>query len=244
MKNLQERPKRHPFISVVIPAFNEEKYLRRCLEALKKQDYKNNFEIIVVDNNSKDRTSSIAREFGVRVILEKKQGNTFALERGMMEAKGDIIAATDADSQVRPDWLSIIKKAFENSDIAAVTGVVRLDSKSRIKRISLSALYAIFINITTFIGKPNIAGFNFAVRKDAFLKVGGIDTKFVMSPDVDLGIRLERVGKVSVINNLSVLTSARRWEEGFVPTLWEYARGYIYTVWLRKPPKVKQAVIR
>lgn len=234
----------HPLITVVIPAFNEEKYLRHCLEALKKQSYKSNYETIVVNNNSTDKTLQVAKEFGAKIILEKKQGYVFALNRGMEEASGDIIAVTDADTQVSSDWLSIIDKAFKNPKVAAVTGVVKLDYKSKLVSISLSALYTIFINISTFIGKPNLAGFNFAVRKNAFLKAGGVNTKFEMSPDVDLGIRLGKMGEVKVVNSLSAFTSARRWEEGFVPTLWEYTKGYVYTTWLRKPADVKQKPIR
>src|SRR3989344_2360117 len=105
-------------------------------------------------------------------------------------------------------------------------------------------LWEIFLHIGSFIDRPNLTGFNFAVRKDAFLKVGGINTMFEMSPDVDLGIRLKEIGKVKVVNSLSVLTSARRWEERFVPTLWEYTKGYVYTTWFRKPPKVKQEPVR
>lgn len=59
-----------PFFSVVIPAFNEEKFLPNCLKSLKEQDFKD-FEIIVVNNNSIDKTAKIAKEFGARVIFEK-----------------------------------------------------------------------------------------------------------------------------------------------------------------------------
>ena len=162
----------------------------------------------------------------------------------MDEAKGDIIAGTDADSQVSSNWLSIIEKAFEDPEVVAVTGLVRTNAKSRIVGKSMDITYAILVNIGAFIGMPNLSGFNFAVRKDALVKVGGVNEMFQMSPDVDLGIRLNKIGIVKVINNLSVLTSARRWEEKFVPTIWEYAKGYIYTAWLRKPPPIKQAAIR
>ena len=69
-----------PAISVVIPAFNEEKYLPACLEALKKQTFKN-YELIVVDNNSTDKTAQIAKKFGARVVKEKKQGRNMACGR-------------------------------------------------------------------------------------------------------------------------------------------------------------------
>lgn len=234
-----------PFISIVVPSYNEEKYLPNCLRTIANQKIpKNEYEVIVVDNNSTDKTSQIAKKFGAKIIKEKKQGYVFALQKGMSEAKGSIIAVVDADTKVDSNWLAVIEKAFKDPDIVAITGRVKLDIKSKFINISTGALYTIFLHISSFIDKPNLTGFNFAVRKDAFLKVGGINTLFEMSPDVDLGIRLNKIGKVKVVNGLSVLTSARRWEERFVPTLWEYTKGYVYTTWLRKPPKLKQKPIR
>lgn len=236
---------KYPFISVVIPAFNEERYLPLCLESFKSQAYpKDRFQIIVVDNNSTDKTSQIAKEFGAKVILEKRQGNTFALKRGMDTANGDIIAGTDADSKIASDWLLTIGKEFLDPKVVAITGSVRLGAKSALMGTLMNILYIISMHISAFIGKPNLSGFNFAVRKDAFLKVGSINSMFGMSPDVDLGIRLSKVGRVKVVNKLSVVTSARRWEEGFWPTLWDYFKGYIYAAWLRKPPKIKQKPVR
>lgn len=234
-----------PFISIVVPSYNEEKYLSNCLKTIANQKFpKDKYEVIVVDNNSTDKTSKIAEKFGAKVVLEKRQGYVFSLQKGMNEAKGDIIAVTDADTKVSSNWLSVIEKAFKNPDIVAITGRVNLDIKSKFIKISTSALYTMFLYISEFIDKPNLIGFNFAVRKKAFLRVGGVNTLFEMSPDLDLGIRLNKIGIVKVIKSLSVSTSARRWEERFVPTIWEYAKGYIYTIWLRKPSKVKQKPVR
>lgn len=232
-------------ISVVIAAFNEEKYLPSCLSSLKAQNFpKDDYEVIVADNNSTDNTVKIAKDFGAGVIQETKQGYVFALNKGMNKAKGDIIAVTDADTKVSSNWLSIIEKAFVDPQVVAITGRVKLNTKSKFVNISTSALYTLFLHMSALIDKPNLNGFNFAVRKEVFLKVGGLSTLFEMSPDVDLGIRLNKIGIVKVVNSLSVLTSARRWEDRFVPTLWEYAKGYIYTTWLRKPSKVKQKPVR
>jgi glycosyltransferase involved in cell wall biosynthesis len=231
-------------ISVVIPAFNEEAYIENCLAALKKQNYKEEFEIILVDNNSTDKTSQIAKKFGVKVILEKKRGYAFALKRGMNEARGDIIAVTDADTQVAADWLLTIKKIFSKPGVVAATGLVDIDTKSKFVDISISTLYAIFMHVSAFIGKPNLSGFNFAVRKDAFLKAGGLNTLFEMGPDVDLGLRLAKIKKVEMVNDLRVLTSVRRFEKRFMQSLWEYISGYVYATWLRKPPKFRQKPIR
>lgn len=233
-------------ISVVVTAFNEEKYLSKCLEALNNQTYpKNKFSITVVDNNSTDRTVQIAKEFGVRVISEKRQGNTFALKRGMDEARGDVIAVTDADTQVDNNWLWTINKIFLDSKVVAATGSMYMDAKSKITGRLIDIAYLIIMHIGMFIGKPNLSGFNFAVRRNAFLQVGGINILFEMSSDVDLGIRLNKIGKIRMVNDLRVVTSSRRLERsGFLRILWDYVKGHIYAAWLRKPPSIKQAAIR
>lgn len=231
-------------ISVVIPAYNEEAYLENCLAALKKQNYKGEYEIILVDNNSTDKTSQIAKKFGANVVLEKKQGYVFALKRGMSEAKGDIIAVTDADTQVPTDWLSLIAEAFGEESVVAITGLAKVQVGLRIMDVLMNLSFALFSMSTLMIGKPNLNGFNFAVRKEAFMKAGGLNTDFLMGPDVDLGIRLAKMGKIQVSKHLLVQTSARRWQKDFMSALQEYATGYVYATWFRKPPPVKQTAIR
>lgn len=235
---------KHPLITVVIPAFNEEKYLRYCLESLKRQSYKNNFEIIVVDNNSTDKTPQVAKEFGAKVISEKKQGYVFALKKGMDEAKGEIIAVTDADCQVASDWLDKIAKAFKSKKIIGVTGNCRLSSTSKSIEDVSHIMFHFFLVGTFRMKKPNMNGLNCAIRRDVYKKIGGIDTRFTMSPDVDLGMRLKKYGKVIYLKDLIVTTSARRFENRIFEALLEYGKGYVYSVWLRKPPPVEQTVIR
>jgi glycosyltransferase involved in cell wall biosynthesis len=95
------------FFSVVIPAYNEERYLPRCLESLRAQNYPaKEFEIIVVDNASTDATPDIARRFGARVVYESAKGIAHARQRGFEAAQGEFIANTDADTAVPNNWLS------------------------------------------------------------------------------------------------------------------------------------------
>lgn len=82
-------------ISVVIPAYNEEKGIVKVIDDFS-QPYID--EIIVVDNNSNDRTAEFAKKKGARVVMERKQGYGYALVRGMKDAKGDIIVLTEADA--------------------------------------------------------------------------------------------------------------------------------------------------
>lgn len=233
-----------PLITVVVPAFNEEKYLRHCLESLRKQNYKSSYETIVVDNNSTDKTPQVAKEFGAKVISEKKQGYVFALKRGMDEAKGEIIAVTDADCEVAPNWLEEIAKVFKDKKIIGLTGNCRLSSPSKSFEDVSHIMFHFFLVGTFRMRKPNMNGLNCAIRRDVYKRIGGIDTRFTMSPDVDLGMRLKKYGKVVYLKDLIVSTSARRFENRIFQALLEYGKGYVYSVWLRKPPPVEQSVIR
>lgn len=110
-------------ISTIIPAFNEEKYIRKCLESLKKQTILPD-EIIVVDNNSIDNTVNIAKEFGVKVVSEHKQGMIFTRNRGFEEASFDIISRCDADTVLPSYWIATIKSNFEKRKIDALVGSI------------------------------------------------------------------------------------------------------------------------
>jgi len=118
-----------PPISIIIAAYNEEKYLAKCLRALQPQ-LKTGDEIIVVDNNSFDSTVAIAKQFNVRVIKEKHQGMSFARNTGFNAAKNKILARTDADTEVCVDWLQAVREFFTSvnskNELTAITGPVYL----------------------------------------------------------------------------------------------------------------------
>jgi glycosyltransferase involved in cell wall biosynthesis len=232
-------------VSVVITAYNEEEYLPRCLLALSKQTFpKDRFEVIVVDNNSTDKTAEIAKSYGATVIKEEKQGNTFALKRGLLEAKGEIIASTDADTVVSNRWVEVIYNAFLDPKVVAATGPADIETKNKAFYIFARNFYDVFVKFHILIGKSAITGFNFAVRKKTLEEIGGVDEKFTMSPDVDLGIRMGKKGKVIFLKDMVALTSYRRWQENPSKTFWTYFKGYLWSIWFRKPPPVKQNVVR
>jgi glycosyltransferase involved in cell wall biosynthesis len=110
-------------ISIVIPVFNEERHIRGCLEAIARQSVMPN-EVIVVDNNSTDKTGDIAREFSfVRVVHESQQGRGYARSKGFNEAKHEIIGRIDADSRIAPDWVERVLAAFSaDPELSGVTG--------------------------------------------------------------------------------------------------------------------------
>src|SRR2546427_622165 len=92
-------------ISVVVAAKNEAQHIGRCLGALFRQTYSNDYEVIVVDNGSCDATPKIAKMFPCRVVFEPRLGQLQAKHRGVQEASGEIVAVLDADCVAPANWL-------------------------------------------------------------------------------------------------------------------------------------------
>jgi len=199
-------------ISVVIPAFNEEKYIGSCLKSVNDQEIKAD-EIIVVDNNSTDKTKSIAEKMGAVVIKEKKQGIIHARNKGFESAKYRIIARCDADVAVPRDWIKKIKQNFENKDIDALSGpIIYHDSFLKSASILPSHIYLESLRIISK-GNRYLLGPNMAIRKSIWLKV----KKFVnlndsrVHEDIDLSLNIIKIGgKIGYDNSLAVNTSSRR----------------------------------
>lgn len=233
-------PTGNPLISVVIPAYNEEKYLPACLSAFRKQTFKD-FELIVVDNNSTDKTVEIARSFGARVIHELQQGMIPARERGYREARCDIIARTDADTTVPPDWLDIVYNTFKTHPHAvALMGTLH----SPYKKVP----HWVFKHYTTFwfvtlgkllSGHTLLIGPNMALRKSAWEKVKvHMDDKLVHE-DIDLACHLAEIGEILFVPHLPVPISLRRIHEdplrGTTKYIGEYPIRYFRTILLHNP---------
>ncbi len=100
-------------ISVIIPAYNEEKGIAKTIEKIPKEV----FEIIVVDNNSTDKTAEVAKKLGAKVIRETKQGYGYALQKGFKEAKGDIIVTLDADAQYPGEKILELVEYLEKNNL-------------------------------------------------------------------------------------------------------------------------------
>jgi glycosyltransferase involved in cell wall biosynthesis len=213
----------NPHVSVVVPALNEENFLGKNLQSILNQDYRN-FELIVVDNGSTDRTAEIAEKFGAKVIVNFEKGVGAARQAGFAAAKGKIIATTDADNILPKNWLSHVNKQFENNkEMVAYGGLFRLYSGPLSARIAVRyGVYPIFQVDKIFSKKWSLIGQNMAVRKDAFNKVGGF--KHVqIGEDADLSYRLSEVGTVKLNPNFLVYASGRRAKHGLWYGIWAYA---------------------
>jgi cellulose synthase/poly-beta-1,6-N-acetylglucosamine synthase-like glycosyltransferase len=120
---------RLPFVSLVIPAYNEEKEIANCLEAVMKQDYTGRMETFFVNDGSTDKTADIISNYPVNLInLRQNVGKAKALNIGIKCAKGDILIFSDSDSHMASDAISSLVKRFEECpDAHIVAGNVFID---------------------------------------------------------------------------------------------------------------------
>lgn len=206
-------------VSIVIPAYNEEKWIGKTLEAVAKQDYPD-FEVIVVDNASVDKTSEIVKQYAdkdsrIKLVHEPKKGLLNAREAGRVAAGGDIIAQLDADCLPKPDWITKAISYF-TPEIVVVTGPYHFYDASGIVGFLINSGQRFLYEPAGYIAqKLNrgtlMVGGNSFIRASALKKIGGYDTSIdFYSEDTDTGTRLFRIGKVVFKNAIIVDSSARR----------------------------------
>lgn len=223
-------------ISVVIPAFNEEKNISAALSSLTKQTYKKKFEVIVVDNNSTDNTSMIVKKFksslprglmSIRLFVEKSQGRGYAKAKGAKEANGEILAYLDADTRATPSWLYQIDAAFKNQSVVAVTGPWRVyDLPAGFTKSFLHHFQeAGQLPYRILFGHFWLNGMNMAFRASTYKKAGGFDTRLNVHDDIDLTHRLRAYGKIAYNPKMIVKTSGRRYKHGLLKGLMSYHKG-------------------
>jgi peptidoglycan/xylan/chitin deacetylase (PgdA/CDA1 family) len=199
-------------ISVIIPARNEARLIADTLRSLQNQSYKGDYEILVVDNCSRDNTAEVARSCGVRVITADEQESVFyARQVGADATDGDIIVQADADTLYREDWLQKIADKLNNHpEAVAVSGrflyrerffwsFIELTVRDNLNKIS-AALF----------GRPFlVSGATFAFRRWAFDKVGGYRNIPYSADQHGITTKFRKLGKVLYDSKINCLTSTR-----------------------------------
>ena len=185
-------------ISVVIPSFNSEKTIGNTIEALLKQNFpKKNFEIIVVDDGSSDRTVEAAKEYPVKVFPLPHKGPAYARNFGAKKAKGSIILFTDSDCVPDKNWIKNMVKPFEDENVVGVSGTYKtLNQESFIARFGGYEIGQRHEKMAKQKTIDFIGTFSAGYRKNIFLKFGGFDTRFKTSSgeDPELSYRIAKAG--------------------------------------------------
>lgn len=210
-------------ISVIIPAYNEEATIRRCLSALSDQTVpRSSYELIVVDGNSHDRTREIAGEYADLVFVQKSERVSGARNDGFCRAKYDIVATTDADSIVAHDWIEQIQKSFVDPRVVLAFGPVTAIEKS-----SKNKQYVILFDLLMHFGARTrlyyyTLGCNTIFRRDAIMRAG-MYRIMDAGDDLEVATRLRKEGKVAFNPDMKVGFDFRRYEQfGFWRTIFEW----------------------
>jgi cellulose synthase/poly-beta-1,6-N-acetylglucosamine synthase-like glycosyltransferase len=129
-ESLMPEPTEYPRISVIVPAYNEEKVIRTTIESLLSTDYPDK-EIILVDDGSKDKTLEIAMQYNdkIKVIHKENGGKASALNQGLLYTTGDIVTIVDADTIIGHSSLKHIAKGMVEENVAAVAGNIKIRNK-------------------------------------------------------------------------------------------------------------------
>lgn len=197
-------------LSIIIPAYNEQRYIGKCLDSIARQSQMP-LEVFVVDNNSTDKTVEIAQKYPfVRVLHEKRQHQVYAQAKGFNKAKGDILGRIDADSILPKDWVQRIVAAFAgNAKLVAVTGGA--EPYDVPLKTAGSAIFHGYIYLAGLIGGQRMLwGANCALTRDSWQKIKG---KVFMRPDVwedyDMSFCLRDLGQIGYITDNLVGVSFR-----------------------------------
>jgi len=196
---------RTPLVTVIVPAYNEEKAISKTVEALLSLSYPNK-EVIIVDDGSTDRTLEVARSFAkgdlVKVVTKPNGGKWDALNTGIKGAKGEFIVCIDADTLLDQDAIQHLIKHFRDPNIAAVAGNVKVGNRSGILTKLQALEYVVGINLhrrsearlqnVTVVPGP-IGAFRVSVLKEIGLFEG--DT---FAEDADITFRILKAGYKTV----------------------------------------------
>ena len=225
-------------ISLIIPAYNEEKRIGICLDSVIKFAGDKLHEIIVVNNKSTDNTKSIASSYSkVKVVDEPQKGVMHARSRGIESSTGDIVAFMDADCIMVEGWFEKVALEFnKNKNTALLSGPYFYYDAPLWLKILTEIYFLVALIIYRAIGYMAIFG-NMAIRRSTLDKMNGLDTNIdFYGDDTDTARRASRFGKVKFDYNLRLQSSCRRLrDQGVIKTGFIYILNFFSEVTFHKP---------
>ena len=197
-----------PFVSIIIPCRNEEKYIGKCLDTILEQDYpKENLEVLVVDGMSEDKTREIVRNYSekypfVKLLENPKKFTNFALNIGIKVARGEIIMMMGAHAGYERDYVSKCVKYLKEYDADNVGGVMKtLPGKNTIFAKAIAITLSHFFGtggsyFRTGLAKPRWVDtvFGGCYRREVFNKIGLFNENLLRSQDMEFNLRLKKAG--------------------------------------------------
>jgi glycosyltransferase involved in cell wall biosynthesis len=227
-------------VSVIIPTYNEENYIKNCILALRNQDYKGEYEIIVSDGNSKDNTVKIAKKFADKVVVCEKRGISIGRNFGAKVANGKILIFVDADTIAMPNLISEFYKILKNKGVACVTCPI-LPLSTEFQHLTFFKFVNLFTRFSILSRRPQVFGVCCGYKRYYFERVRGFDEKLKTCEDLDLSSRIAKYGKIVFTNNTFVITSVRRIKKwGVIKSIKKYTLNYFNHIMYNKEFTLKE----
>ncbi len=201
---------KNPKVSVVVPTFNEEKYIENALASITAQKGAPKYELIIADGKSSDNTVKIARKYADIVVCEPKRTVAAGRQKGALAAKGDVLVCANADTYYPPDWLANLVKPFERKGIIASLGRVVPRDGDLIDNVFAHGILHPASKVLTKINMHYVDSTNLAFTRNEFMKAGGFNTDLISGEDTELIKRMKRYGDVVYTPEAVAYISMRR----------------------------------
>jgi GT2 family glycosyltransferase len=213
-----------PRVSVVVCAYNAERTIGECLDALAGLDYPD-YDVIVVDDGSTDATADIAAERDVRLLREPNRGLSSARNTGLAACTGSIVAYIDSDAYPDPQWLRYLAASFLDSSHAGIGGPnIAPTDTARVAQCVARAPGGPMHVLLSDLEAEHIPGCNMAFRREALTAVGGFDPCFTTAgDDVDVCWRIRERGETLGFSPAAMVWHHRR---DSVRAYWRQQSGY------------------
>lgn len=208
-------------LSIIIITKNEEKYLPRLLESIKRQRGYTDYEVIVADAHSTDRTRKIAKKYGCKVI----DGGlpSIGRNRGARKAKGDLLLFLDSDTALPPGFLKENIKEFHNRKLVCATTIYKPISERNTDKFLYNSYNVLAIGLQYFL--PLAGGLCILCAKEIYDRVGGFDEKRTMCEDHFFVNQAHKHGKFRILKSVPILCDVRRMDkEGRLGLVIKYVR--------------------
>lgn len=231
-------------VSVIVPAYNEEKGIASTIESLLRSTHP--LEIIVVDDGSSDNTAQIASgylRYGVRLLTQPNAGKSAALNTGIRQARHEIIVMLDGDTVFEPDAVARLAGALRDRQVGAVSGNAKVGNRTGLLGRWQHIEYVVGFNLDRRLYDvagcmPTVPGAIGAFRRAALDQVGGL-SEDTLAEDTDLTMAILRAGwKVRYVPDAIAWTEAPaslgqlwkqryRWSYGTMQAMWKHRRAFI-----------------
>jgi glycosyltransferase involved in cell wall biosynthesis len=205
--------------SIIVPAYNEEKYIEQCLRSILQQTVdRPEYEIIVSDGASSDNTQTIAKQLSDKIVVNERRGASVQRNYGAQQAQGDILVFIDADTTLDKYFLSALKEQFKDQRVVAVSGIAYPADGNLPQRLVYRATYRL-MQIFHFMNLSLFPAMCVAYRKRAFDDAGGFREDFTTLEDLDLSKRVSKSGLTKIAARAHAYSSTRRIQKHLVSTV-------------------------